>query len=128
MPPWMSPWTSPWLFFAFEGHTAVGDADAMAAARPDTPHREIMKEEYWVWREGHLVPATRNERECIHLRERKRQVRGRLKQWQRRQRMQRLAARWRSLRAQWAGAIRHLEVVDRRAWPLSGMSAAMLGG
>lgn len=66
--------------------------------------------EYWMWHDGELVPATPDELEWIHEREREREARWRLRQWQQAQPRE---ARWQSIRAVYATAIGRLAIWRR---------------
>jgi len=72
------------------------DANGVKPA-PDAPFIE-----YWMWHDGELVPATPEELEWIHEREREREALWRLKQWQGWQQTQPRDARWQFIRAAYA--------------------------
>jgi hypothetical protein len=69
--------------------------------------------EYWMWHDGKLVPATPEELEWIHEREREREALWRLKQWQRWQQPQPRDARWQSIRAAYTAVTGRLAIWRR---------------
>jgi len=82
--------------------------------------------EFWAWHDGELLPATADELEWIHERERERAARWRLRQWWR---IERAHARWepvRRLRAALAsGRAKVVEWLAR--WPHVGVARPAKG-
>jgi hypothetical protein len=68
----------------FENEKLEGYDDA----RSDEPVPTLPFIEFWVWRDGELIPATAEELVWIHECEREREARWRLRQWQQVERRQ----------------------------------------